>query len=112
MRAGIRTRGEIVPRARTGGRPRCAGRGACGGRIRVRVTGRPPYRTAACIGAAVLAGYLITLAPTVTFWDAGEFITAARTLGIPHPPGSPLYVLLASVWGRLVPLGGYAWRIN
>ena len=47
---------------------------------------RPPYRAAVGVAAAVLAVYVLTLAPTVTFWDAGEFIAAARTLGIPHPP--------------------------
>jgi hypothetical protein len=73
---------------------------------------RPPYRLAAGIFVLVLAGCIATLAPTVTFWDAGEFITAARTLGIPHPPGTPLFVLLTNVWGRLIPFGAYAWRIN
>jgi hypothetical protein len=56
--------------------------------------------------------YVLTLAPTVTFWDAGEFITAAKTLGIPHPPGTPLFVLIAHVWAMLVPLGEYAVRTN
>ncbi|MEX2156029.1 MAG: DUF2723 domain-containing protein [Gemmatimonadales bacterium] len=60
----------------------------------------------------VLIGYVITLAPTVTLWDAGEFITAAKVLGIPHPPGTPLFVLVGNVWGALVPFGEYAWRLN
>jgi hypothetical protein len=55
---------------------------------------------------------VVTLAPTVTFWDAGEFIAAAHTLGIPHPPGTPLFVLIAHAWGLLVPLGDYAVRTN
>ena len=62
--------------------------------------------------ALVLTGYVITLAPTVTFWDAGEFIAAAKTLGIPHPPGTPLFTLIAHVWGTLVPVGEYAVRLN
>lgn len=37
--------------------------------------------------------YLATAAPDLTFWDAPEFMTAAHTLGIPHPPGTPLWVL-------------------
>jgi transmembrane protein TMEM260 (protein O-mannosyltransferase) len=53
-------------------------------------------------GAALLGIYLASLAPDVTFWDAGEFIAAAQTLGIPHPPGTPLYILVAHVWRLLL----------
>ncbi|MSR07519.1 MAG: DUF2723 domain-containing protein [Gemmatimonadetes bacterium] len=62
--------------------------------------------------AVVLGGYVWTLAPTVTFWDAGEFIAASKILGIPHPPGTPLFLLLAHVWGAIVPAGEFAHRTN
>ncbi|MEK6687878.1 MAG: DUF2723 domain-containing protein [Gemmatimonadota bacterium] len=73
---------------------------------------RPPYRSAAVAFAVVLAGYLYTLAPTVTFWDAGELIASSKILGIPHPPGTPLFVLMAHVWALLFPVGEFAWRTN
>src|SRR3979409_2605744 len=44
---------------------------------------------------------MITLAPGVTLWDSGEFLAAIRSLGIPHPPGTPLYILIGKVWSML-----------
>ena len=64
------------------------------------------------MAALVLLVYVLTLAPTVTFWDAGELIAAAKTLGIPHPPGTPLFVMIAHVWAMLFPFGEYAVRTN
>jgi hypothetical protein len=56
--------------------------------------------------------YLATTALDVTWWDAGEFIAAAHTLGIPHPPGTPLYILLANVWARTLGFIDTAFAVN
>jgi len=68
---------------------------------------------AACGGAVLLfVVYALTLAPDVTFWDAGEFIAASRSLGIPHPPGTPLFILIENVWARLLVFFPYAIATN
>ena len=73
---------------------------------------RPPYLWALATFVLVLFLYVLTLAPTTAFWDASEYIAAARVVGIPHPPGNPLFVILAHTFG-LLPLGeSYAARIN
>lgn len=55
--------------------------------------------------------YFFTLAPTVTLVDSGELILAARTFGVAHPPGFPLYVLLAHA-ASVLPFGNAAVRIH
>src|SRR5665213_605254 len=50
----------------------------------------------------LFAVYCVTLARGVTYWDAGEFLASVHSLGIPHPPGTPLYIMLASVWSMVV----------
>lgn len=62
-----------------------------------------------------LTVYAVTVAPELTFahhgTDGGDLITAARTLGIPHPPGYPTYTLLAWLFTRL-PAGSIAYRVH
>jgi hypothetical protein len=55
--------------------------------------------------------YLLTLAPTVTFFDSGEFVTAISSLGSPHSPGYPLFVNYAKLF-TFLPFGDIAFRIN
>jgi tetratricopeptide (TPR) repeat protein len=55
--------------------------------------------------------YSWTLAPTVTLIDSGELIVVAHGLGVAHPPGFPLWIILAHL-ASLVPLGNVAVRIN
>ena len=64
--------------------------------------------------------YLYTVAPTLSFWDCGEFIGSAFTLAVPHPPGTPFYVLLGRAWliffgliSAILPISKeVAWHMN
>ena len=73
--------------------------------LKIRIT------CAATVFIASLVLYACTLGPTVTLVDSGELIVAARSLGVAHPPGFPLYVLLAHL-ATLVPIGNIAVRVN
>lgn len=66
----------------------------------------------ALAGVLLFATYVATLAPDVTFWDSGELVTAAHALGIPHPPGTPLFVLALNAWARLFPFLPFAVATN
>lgn len=52
---------------------------------------------AAAVFAYALVLYILTVAPTASFWDSGEFIAIAHGLQVSHPPGAPFYMLV----GRL-----------
>ena len=49
---------------------------------------------------------------TIYVGDSGELVAAVHTLGIPHPSGYPLYVLLGKLWTVLVPVGNIALRMS
>lgn len=56
--------------------------------------------------------YLRTLAPGVWGFDSAEFATGAYTLGIVHPPGYPIYLILAKVFTLVFPVNDIAYRLN
>jgi len=56
--------------------------------------------------------YLLTIEPTTSFWDCGEFITTAYKLEIGHPPGAPLFMLLGRIFSAFVPISAVPVAIN
>ena len=56
--------------------------------------------------------YILTMAPTTSFWDCGEFISTSYILGVPHPPGSPLYLLLGNVFSSIPFFKDIGARVN
>lgn len=56
--------------------------------------------------------YLRTVAPTTSFWDCGEFITCSYILGIPHPPGAPLYILVGRIFSMIPFVEDIGMRVN
>ncbi|NTV02915.1 MAG: DUF2723 domain-containing protein [Chlorobiaceae bacterium] len=61
---------------------------------------------------AAEAVYLATMAPTLSFWDCGEVIATSRTLGIPHPPGAPFFLLIGHIFSMLPFFHDIGARIN
>ena len=64
------------------------------------------------LAAVVFAAYAKGACWTAYVGDSGELSTAVRVLGIPHPSGYPLYVLLGRLFTILVPAGSFAWRLS
>ena len=56
--------------------------------------------------------YLLSSYPTIAVGDCGELITAAYTLGIPHPPGYPLWTIIGKIFTIIIPFGNIAYRLN
>lgn len=79
--------------------------------------GAGPWRSGALRGsvavfASVAAVFTLTLPRSLPGGDSGELITAAHELGVAHPPGYPLFTLLASLTITLFPFGSVAYRVN
>jgi len=68
-----------------------------------------PFLVLAC--TIPFAVYMATLAPSVTFFDSGEFLSATASLGSAHSPGYPLFLMYAKPF-TFIPLGNIAFRVN
>jgi hypothetical protein len=77
--------------------------------IHARLTDRD-VQVGLALGLLALALYLLTMCPTVYWYDSAEFAAQATALGVPHPPGYPLYTMIAHVftWLPVEP----AWSVN
>ena len=56
--------------------------------------------------------YFATMAPTVSYWDCGEFIATSYILGVPHPPGSPLFLIIGRIFSLFPISSDIAFRVN
>ena len=56
--------------------------------------------------------YFLTMAPTTSFWDCGEFIATSVIMGVPHPPGTPLYLLLGNFFSQIPLFEDVGARVN
>ncbi len=67
---------------------------------------------AAFVFVYALVLYLLTVAPTTSFWDSGEFIAIAHGLQVSHPPGAPFFMLVGRLFSMFVPTEYVALSIN
>ena len=56
--------------------------------------------------------YVLTVAPTTSFWDSGEFIASVYKLQVMHPPGAPFYMLMGRLFSMFVPADLVALAVN
>ncbi|MCD6311687.1 MAG: DUF2723 domain-containing protein, partial [Elusimicrobia bacterium] len=69
------------------------------------------YRLPAAV-AAVFFIFLYNLSPSVYVGDSSELIAASATLGVAHPPGYPVFVIITSFMSKFFPFGNMAYRMN
>jgi len=56
--------------------------------------------------------YLATVQPTVSFWDCGEFIAASYYLQVPHPPGTPFFLILGNIFSKIPFVENIGLKVN
>ncbi|PID59293.1 MAG: membrane protein [Ignavibacteriae bacterium] len=73
-------------------------------------------KTHRIVGFAVflitLIVYILTVQSSVSFWDCGEFIASSYSLQVPHPPGTPFFLLLGRLFSLIPFADNIALRVN
>ena len=67
---------------------------------------------AAGVFLVTLIIYWMTVQPSVSFWDCGEFIAASYYLQVPHPPGAPFFLILGNIFSKIPFLENVGYKIN
>ena len=67
---------------------------------------------ATCVLVYAIVLYVLTVAPTASFWDSGEFIAIANKLEVSHPPGAPVFMLIGRLFSMFVPVSLVALSVN
>ncbi len=70
------------------------------------------YVTAGIAFFVAFITYVLTMQPTIPFWDCGEFAAAASALQVPHPPGAPLWTIVGRIAMMLPTFADPAARYN
>ena len=68
--------------------------------------------TGAVVFLISLVQFILTVQPSVSFWDPGELSAASRLLQVPHPPGGPLFLLVGRIFYMLPFPGDLGLRMN
>ncbi len=68
--------------------------------------------TGAVVFLISLVQFVLTVQPSVSFWDPGELSAASRLLQVPHPPGGPLFLLVGRILYMLPFPGDLGLRMN
>ncbi len=67
---------------------------------------------AAGVFLITLVVYWMTVQPSVSFWDCGEFIAASFYLQVPHPPGTPFFLLLGNIFSKIPFFENIGFKVN
>lgn len=67
---------------------------------------------AAVVFSVTLVVYFSTVQPSVSFWDCGEFVASAYSMQVPHPPGTPFFLILGRLFSMIPFVDNIALRVN